>query len=565
MIKKTTKGERSLRTIVASYDTDGGIYTLPTNDSAKFFGLIIMVTSVDNKSQTTAGGIVEKNFCIDFIESRLSLYTDIYTGYSGDIETLLKNILNSIYEKIYQERGFFPFNLCVLFLMENVLYFARIGDLVGYNIKDRVVEKIFFEHSAKVEVNKTVVGNGDYIFLCSKETSNCINRNEIRRYILYSQELQNASKELALLAGRYGEDINKSNLILKFTTSKKLSNTRSNYFTNRAITIYIVCLFLLGFTLILGDLAKMIGEQKATEIFRKRGQVVNIVEKIKEITPWEKKYLLIVEGFAVPYDVAEGRDKKLYIVDDKDNDVIVYNPKTKEINKLNAEINLVFPTAIRTTDDSIFIADFSILNSYIFQLDFSGDLIKKVPVRGDRIRLKNPKSIDFDDEGNWYVCDRGNNRIVKFDKNGRFVKIFRLKDYTSPNGIAYWQKGIIFYTSKDKNVLVRMTADGNEEAVKIYNEQREIKLSEPSSVSVDKNKNIFIADTGNNRVIGIKPTGELIEIIDKEKLEGLGSFPPKSVKFSKYSGSIFIVGSRTNNYNEINKSFCKGRIWQIIY
>lgn len=564
MIKKTNKKkETSLRTIVAGDNSDGGIYSLPTNNSVKFYGFYVLVTYTNNLNSETAGGIVEKNFCIDFIESKLSQYTDIYTGISGDIETVLRNILNNIYEKIYQERGFFPFNLCISFLKGDVLYFARIGNIVCYNIKDRTVEKIFSEPSSNVDVKRIEVYDGDYIFLCSKELSNCINKNEVRRYILYSKELENASKELTKLAERYGVNVNRSNIIIKFLSSNNKGNNA--FFTNKAISLYIICLFLLGFFWILGDLARIIGEQKATEIFRKKANVSNIVQKVRGLTSWEKKYLLVFEGFSVPYDVAEGKDGKLYIVDDKENDIIVYDPTKDEIGILNLETDLIFPTAIKTTDDNIFVVDFSILKSCVYQFDYKGNLVKRVPLKIDNIKLKNPKSLDFDEEGNWFVCDRGNNRILKFDYNGRFAQEFRLKKFTSPNGIAYWKKGIIFYTSKDKNSLVKMNINGNEEEVKIFNKKEIMKLSEPSSITFGKNSHIFISDTGNNRILEIKPSGELIEIIDKEKLEGLESFPPKGIKFSKYSGSVFVIGSRTNNYNEINKNFCKGRLWQIIY
>jgi sugar lactone lactonase YvrE len=92
-------------------------------------------------------------------------------------------------------------------------------------------------------------------------------------------------------------------------------------------------------------------------------------------------------------------------------------------------------------------------------------------------RFTNPRGLTIDREGNLYVADTGNNAIRKISTTGQV---------TTVAGIA-----------------AAGYRDGLRAAARFY---------EPRGVAVDKNGNIYVGDTGNNRIRKINPEGEVITI-----------------------------------------------------
>jgi hypothetical protein len=114
--------------------------------------------------------------------------------------------------------------------------------------------------------------------------------------------------------------------------------------------------------------------------------------------------------------------------------------------------------------------------------------------------LNKPRDIFIDDNDDIYVADAGNNRVLKFDKNFKFV-------------------------------LEIKTADG-------------IALNQPSGLYVDKLGDIYIADTLNRRIVHTKKDGSFIESFIKPKTELISketTFNPEKVILSENQGLIYIL------------------------
>lgn len=96
--------------------------------------------------------------------------------------------------------------------------------------------------------------------------------------------------------------------------------------------------------------------------------------------------------------------------------------------------------------------------SYTFYAEINGIDYECGPFR-------DPQDIFVDKQGNLFVVDSGNDRIVKFDKSHSFVAVL-----------------------------------GNE-----------AELNEPEGVFVDKEGNIYVADTGNSRILKLDTDGHLLQ------------------------------------------------------
>ncbi len=119
-----------------------------------------------------------------------------------------------------------------------------------------------------------------------------------------------------------------------------------------------------------------------------------------------------------------------------------------------------------------------------------------------------PQGIFVNNSGEIFVVDQGNSRIQVFDKKGKFLRMFGGKEYLyRPLCVAELKNGNIIVTdsynqattgsgiaifSKEGKFIKKINSfskDGSEE------------FNAPTGIAVDSEGNIFISDTGNNRVV----------------------------------------------------------------
>lgn len=156
-----------------------------------------------------------------------------------------------------------------------------------------------------------------------------------------------------------------------------------------------------------------------------------------------------------------------------------------------------------------------------FSLGTDDDLVETQtayePVRtmtrfGDET-LRMPSDLRLGPDGNLYIADNGNKRIVVVTKTGEFVKAFGGRGVlNSPTGV---------YVDDDLNIYV---ADGGDRIVTVFNKDGEIIRQytrpthqlfgetapyRPSKIVLDKRGNLYIVSTGNtNGVVQISPVGD---------------------------------------------------------
>lgn len=98
--------------------------------------------------------------------------------------------------------------------------------------------------------------------------------------------------------------------------------------------------------------------------------------------------------------------------------------------------------------------------------------------------LSGPKAVAVDKLGNLYVADTGNNRVLEFPTP------FSRGIAAGQAATMVWGQGLSFNTGQCNLGLNGFTtAEG---------------MCQPSGVAVDSNSNLFVADTGNNRVLAFK-------------------------------------------------------------
>ncbi|UVI27517.1 YIP1 family protein [Paenibacillus spongiae] len=121
-------------------------------------------------------------------------------------------------------------------------------------------------------------------------------------------------------------------------------------------------------------------------------------------------------------------------------------------------------------NDDIYVADRG--NDRIVHLDSEGKQIRVIPAEGTedkKIMLRGPEGVFVTEEGDIYVADTGNKRIVVYDKDGRFVKeILAPKSELIPDNYLFVpvkavvdNRGYVFVSNKGGyQGLLQLTPEG---------------------------------------------------------------------------------------------------------
>lgn len=171
----------------------------------------------------------------------------------------------------------------------------------------------------------------------------------------------------------------------------------------------------------------------------------------------------------------------------------------------------------------------------IGQPDFS-TAIANIDTRGARkpsaTSLASPKGIVVDAGGNLYVADSDNHRVLRFlrpvDQSGRITPdiVVGQRDFTSadsaavsaaslksPAGVAIGPEGSLFVADSGNNRVLEFPAGAATfaNAVRVYGQPdfnsstattiSAQSLTGPQGIAVDGSSNLYVADYGNNRVL----------------------------------------------------------------
>ncbi len=146
-----------------------------------------------------------------------------------------------------------------------------------------------------------------------------------------------------------------------------------------------------------------------------------------------------------------------------------------------------------------------------------------------------------------YLTDSSNNRILRYDTSTgdciNAVESFGEGDsLNTPKGLARGSDGRIFVADKGNSRIVSFTVDSDSNL--IYSRSfgtvgsGEGQFSEPEGIAADLNGNLYIADTGNYRVLKYSEAGTLIKTVVESFTDGMGS--PYKIS-ADMNGGIYVV------------------------
>ena len=126
-----------------------------------------------------------------------------------------------------------------------------------------------------------------------------------------------------------------------------------------------------------------------------------------------------------------------------------------------------------------------------------------------------PAGIAFDAEDNLFVVDKGNNRVQKYTKDGKFLLGWGRGgdspgDFDEPWGITVDQDGDVYVADWGNSRVQKFSADGDYLMSFGSNGGDGGDLDHPASVVVDSDGDVYVTDWGNGRVQIYEANGDII-------------------------------------------------------
>ena len=185
-------------------------------------------------------------------------------------------------------------------------------------------------------------------------------------------------------------------------------------------------------------------------------------------------------------------------------------------------------------------------------------------------QLLRPKDVALDADGNLYVADSGNHRIVVFSPDGKFLRAWGRQgaangEFNEPWGIAVDAERGFVYVADTWNHRIQkfdlkgtfITQWGSGTIVDTGGQAVgfEGQFFGPRDIAIDAEGNLYVTDTGNERVQKFDPDGNFLA-----QWGGDGTAPgmfkePVGIAISPTSGDIFIADTWNRRVQRFDKDF----------
>jgi len=225
--------------------------------------------------------------------------------------------------------------------------------------------------------------------------------------------------------------------------------------------------------------------------------------------------------FNMALDLAVGPDGKVYVVDSQNRRVQIFDQYG---NYISSFLTIGQPFGLTVTKNGFVYVAAAGVEKYTL----NGSLLNRWGVDGNKPgEFKSAQDIAVDSKGFVYVtdsngnlgcdvCDKSNDRIQKFDSDGKFIQMWGITgsgsgQFNSPRGICIDKNDIIYVVDTYNQRIQKFDTEGNYKGE--WKLKDNVYTGSPRIWGIDSDDegNIYLADSDNGRVDKFKSDGKLLD------------------------------------------------------
>jgi uncharacterized protein (TIGR03663 family) len=191
-------------------------------------------------------------------------------------------------------------------------------------------------------------------------------------------------------------------------------------------------------------------------------------------------------------------------------------------------------------------------------------------------QLTAPKGLAVASDGSILVTDSGNHRIEKFDSSGKFLLAFGSQGngdgmFQEPWGVAVAPNGTIYVADTWNHRIERFDASGKfQSAWGQFGDSsgqaapdKGTLLYGPRAVAVDAQGNVYVADTGNKRIIKFDANGQVLGSFGGAGTAAGQLAEPVGIALSAQTGDIYVADTWNHRVQRFSKDFAPISQWTV--
>jgi len=148
-----------------------------------------------------------------------------------------------------------------------------------------------------------------------------------------------------------------------------------------------------------------------------------------------------------------------------------------------------------------------------------------------------PVCIAIDANDNLYITDWENDRIQKYNSEGRLLKVIPEENselnLDGPVGIVLDSNENLIVVEQFNNRIQKISPDGKSLQMVGKKGNGPGEFLDPRGIAIDKDDNIYVVDTGNSRIQIFSPTFEMIRKFGKEGMGNGEFYYPRGIALDK--------------------------------
>lgn len=262
-----------------------------------------------------------------------------------------------------------------------------------------------------------------------------------------------------------------------------------------------------------------------------------------------------VEDLRDPYSVLQW-EKNLFVLDKEEKRVRKFVEGKEDLGYDGYLPAADAPCDMVASSRYIFILDAS--GKFFFLDPEKGNPVMLLPEMGEKGSLSSPRAIEYDGTY-FYVADRGNDRIVIFNRDFKYLEEYSgvnedgFPVFEKPNGLALDDRGNLYVSLKNKHEVVKVDYRGNIVATATTGATSVGTYDGPSDLALTYSGDVLVPEMSTNQILVFDSDLNLKFKITPEKLEDPAFRDPKGLCAT--SEALYVVGGSSENL--------EGYVWRI--